>query len=867
MLLKIEKCESVVLAIGLIIIVINMYHVDGQPHRILFDTDVDVDDVLAILYILKLDRSIFDLRAITINTNSWTNAGHAVNQVYDLLYMMGRDDIRVGVGGDGGIFDNSTISSNVGGYLPIIDQDYGTTGYCRYSQVIPLGMKGRLDIDTKYGYTKSFLPQGYRRYVPLEQPTTQQVMIDTISAGPTTIFVTGPATNLAIFLMTSPQLKKNIEAIYILGGGLRPRTANCPTSSLSCPTGNVYTGDNTAPDAEYNIFTDPFAAYQVIHSGIKIILVPLDATDTMPITPEFLEEFEKNQQTFEAQFCFKNLKMIRDTWFTDNFSTIFFMWDSFLTGIATSIMLKHNNPNGCNEFAEMEYKNITVVTSNKPYGISDSSNPFFDNREKSKFKLTKKGVHSGHVITGLGDPFCIARNGCKDGYTPEVTDPEGVRVLVAMRAKPNPDKTSKLKKAFYKQFLDVMNRQHQTGKFNYDKQFPQYHQVTNIPDFKGRKLGKLVVFDMDMSPGDILALIYLLKVPVEELYLKAIIVTPTGWANAATINVIYDLLHIMKRDDILVGLGDLYATNQTYPYFPSIGRCKYRRAIPHGAGGFLDSDTLYGFAHCLIRSPRRYTSENSVKHGAPRDTEHPELRQPLALEVWNSVIKSLDIGSRVTILTNGPLTSLAQIIQLDKSLSSHIQEIIVVGGHLRGQYFNEYDQGNVMNIDCNKYAELNMFLDPLAAKIVFEASLNITLIPLNVQRMVTGYYSWALSALETQGTPEAAFARDLLSTLVTLKRAHSIYRHVDMFYGEILGSVVLAGNVLFPIRTMYLEKNIKVLATGDECTDGQMINTIKGKGSAVRILAWASPAAFADTFANRLGDKEQSSGIPSFFNI
>jgi hypothetical protein len=45
-----------------------------------------------------------------------------VNHVYDVLYMMGRDDIPVGVGGDGGISDSGTIYPNVGGYLPLIDQ-------------------------------------------------------------------------------------------------------------------------------------------------------------------------------------------------------------------------------------------------------------------------------------------------------------------------------------------------------------------------------------------------------------------------------------------------------------------------------------------------------------------------------------------------------------------------------------------------------------------------------------------------------------------------------------------------------------------------------------------------------------------------
>lgn len=58
---------------------------------------------------------------------------------------------------------------------------------------------------------------------------------------------------------------------------------------------------------------------QVIHSGIPVTLVPLDATNTIPITQNFFEEFERNQHTYEAQYVFKTLKMVRDTWFDNQF--------------------------------------------------------------------------------------------------------------------------------------------------------------------------------------------------------------------------------------------------------------------------------------------------------------------------------------------------------------------------------------------------------------------------------------------------------------------------------------------------------------------------------------------------------------------
>lgn len=80
----------------------------------------------------------------------------------------------------------------------------------------------------------------------------------------------------------------------------------------------------------------------------------------------------------------------------------------------------------------------------------------------------------------------------------------------------------------------------------------------------------------------------------------------TGWATAATVDAVYDLLHMLGRDDIPVGLGDVFAIGEANPTFSAIGDCKYSKAVPQGSGGLLDSDTLYGLARDLPRSARRY---------------------------------------------------------------------------------------------------------------------------------------------------------------------------------------------------------------------------------------------------------------------
>ncbi|XWS58257.1 hypothetical protein CRYUN_Cryun08bG0018400 [Craigia yunnanensis] len=832
---------------------------DQQPHRILVDTDVDTDDVFALFFLLKQHTTLFHLQAITINANGWSEAGHAINHIYDILFMMDRDDIPVGVGGEGGILPNGTILPNVGGFQPIIDQGMSTAGDCRYRQAIPLARRGRLDVNSNYGLRKAFLPQGGRRYTPLQQPTAQQVMMDAISSGPITVFLMGAHTNFAIFLMNNPHLKKNVKHIYAMGGSVR---SNCPKNDSSENSGECYDIGNLYPQdsnpyAEFNIFSDPFAAYKVLHSGIPVTLIPLDATNTIPLSKSFFMEFKRRQNTYEAKYCFQALKIIRDTWLGDAFHEQYCMWDSFMVGVALSMMRNSHNHSGENEFAEMQYMNITVITSNQPYGTLDGSNPLITGFSIPKFDVHKNRFHTGHVQMGMQDPFCLqkGKGKCQDGYTKEDTGEDAVRVLVATKAKPNHDNRSSLGREFYKSFLHVINSPEITGRFDIRRQYPFHTEVLYKPDFGKNIWGKAVIFDMDMSPGDFLALLYLLKLPMELINLKGILISSTGWATPATIDVVYDVLHMMGRDDIPVGLGEAFAVGQANPAFTAIGDCKYSKAIPHGSGGYLDSDTLYGLARDLPRSPRRYTAENSVKFGAPRDTDNPELRQPSAQDVWKSIVESLDPKSKITLLTNGPLTNLAQIIQ-SQNASSLIQGVYIVGGHIG------YDngKGSIFTVPSNEYAEFNMFLDPLAAKEVFTSSVNITLVPLQMQRSVSSF-SAILNRMNVTQTPEAVFSQRLLSRLWRLQQQHYRYHHMDIFLGEILGAVILAGNPR--LNLTFTSKPLKVLADGDITMIGEMIID-EEQGKQVTVLENVNLETYYDHFTRVLGDHRQSAVVGSF---
>jgi len=104
-----------------------------------------------------------------------------------------------------------------------------------------------------------------------------------------------------------------------------------------------------------------------------------------------------------------------------------------------------------------------------------------------------------------------------------------------------------------------------------------------------------------------------------------------------------------------------------------------------------------------------------------------------------------------------------------------MQKVYIVGGHIID---GQREEGNIFTVPSNKYAEFNMFLDPLAAKTVMEANLDITLIPLKAQRKVTSFPAILENLQLSYRTPESIFAHQLLSQLHRLQKEHRLYRHM-----------------------------------------------------------------------------------------
>lgn len=66
----------------------------------------------------------------------------------------------------------------------------------------------------------------------------------------------------------------------------------------------------------------------------------------------------------------------------------------------------------------------------------------------------------------------------------------------------------------------------------------------------------------------------------------------------------------------------------------------------------------------------RYTAHNSVRFGAPRDTEFPSRRQPSANEVLAQVFSN---SPKVSVITGGPLSNIASFLQSNASYKHQIE--------------------------------------------------------------------------------------------------------------------------------------------------------------------------------------------------
>jgi purine nucleosidase len=110
-------------------------------------------------------------------------------------------------------------------------------------------------------------------------------------------------------------------------------------------------------------------------------------------------------------------------------------------------------------------------------------------------------------------------------------------------------------------------------------------------------------------------------------------------------------------------------------------------------------------------------------------------------------------AGNVTLVTLGPLTNIALALQQDPSIADKVKECVTMGGTGQGR-------GNVTPV-----AEYNIWVDPEAARIVFESAIPIKMVGWDASLAYATFNSHEMKKLRNVGTPLAEFCVDIQKVL------------------------------------------------------------------------------------------------------
>jgi inosine-uridine nucleoside N-ribohydrolase len=187
-----------------------------------------------------------------------------------------------------------------------------------------------------------------------------------------------------------------------------------------------------------------------------------------------------------------------------------------------------------------------------------------------------------------------------------------------------------------------------------------------------------IIFDTDPGTDDAMALMLALNSP--ELDVRAITVVPGNVTAKQGLENALRMVSLANRCDIPVAAG------AQHPLFQKLITAEFW----HGKNGLANIDLPV--SKCKVDG--RYGPDLIIAliHASPHE---------------------------ITLVPVGPLTNIALAVERDPSIVPLVKEVILMGGSIKG--------GNV-----NAAAEANIYNDPEAAQIVFQAGWPLTMVGLDV---------------------------------------------------------------------------------------------------------------------------------------
>jgi purine nucleosidase len=218
--------------------------------------------------------------------------------------------------------------------------------------------------------------------------------------------------------------------------------------------------------------------------------------------------------------------------------------------------------------------------------------------------------------------------------------------------------------------------------------------------------------------------------------------------------------------------------------------------------GCTDVPVASGAATPLVR--RLVTAKYAHGNNGLAGVEFPEPKlKPVAEPAAELIRRTVRANpGEITIVAIGPLTNVATALKSDPGLASQIKSIVVMGGSLSG--------GNI-----TPAAEFNFYVDPEAARIVFDSGVPLTSVGLDVTRKVL-FREEHLAMLEGAHTPVSqAAAKIMRATLERFRREHGL---TGMAMHDPLTVAHLIDPAILTLKEYYVQ-----IETSGELTAGESV--------------------------------------------
>lgn len=219
-----------------------------EEGTLIVDTDLASDDLIALQYLASHPK--VDLRAVTVTGTGEVTCPRGAAVARGLLAAMGAPAVPVACG------PSSPLSGD---------------------RVFPA--QWRTAADNVYGLVLPVVS------APADEQDAVALLRDTLAESPgATLLTLGPLTNVALALAEDPDLVDDVGRIVIMGGAVDV-------------DGNVQPEGAASPlPAEWNLFIDPEASSAVLASGAPVLLVPLDATNHVPVDESVVDRLVANDR-------------------------------------------------------------------------------------------------------------------------------------------------------------------------------------------------------------------------------------------------------------------------------------------------------------------------------------------------------------------------------------------------------------------------------------------------------------------------------------------------------------------------------------------------------------------------------------------